>query len=462
MPSSCSRISRNTAPKEHQIDQDIRGQRLNDIHLEQPSLDYRTRNTSVFFSLFNWIPVFLLAYPMLLSPFVAQFSSGDGSDNNIVASQSNTLNQLFWIGVFGLTVFSAGRRLLRVAAIFKNPVFWVLVGYLALALVSVAWSPVPAIGFRRFVLQCIIVLCLIISVSLTDDPQLLVSRLLKLMVVIVLSNSLAVAVLPPTPLGHAGLYAQKNGLGAVMALAFLFSVYGVVARRGWRRIFMAAISCLAFALLLLSQSKTSIGLSLLMPFIAFTVVGLAYYFRANAALLLLFSAVMAVVAWLFFSAVTRFDFIDLSILLFNDETYTGRTVIWAFIVDVISRAPFFGQGYSSFWAIGTDSIVYREAPGFVVSLLQAHNGYLDVMVETGLVGFLFLVVLILTALFSTARAVPLNPQLAFLCYSLMLFVICHNMLESSWFRGYSLNWLVFLITASIPGSLSRSRSRTPA
>ncbi|WP_157739071.1 O-antigen ligase [Labrenzia sp. VG12] len=283
-----------------------------------------------------------------------------------------------------------------------------------------------------------------------------------MIVVIVLSNTLAVAVLPPTPLGHAGLYAQKNGLGAVMALAFLFTVYGVVAHRGWRRAFMAAISFLAFALLLLSQSKTSIGLSFLMPFVAFTVVGLAYYFRANAALLLIFSAITVVVAWLFFSAVTRFDFTDLSILLFNDETYTGRTVIWAFILDVISRAPFFGQGYSSFWAIGTDSIVYREAPGFVVSLLQAHNGYLDVMVETGLAGFALLVALILAALISTARAVPLNPQLAFLCYSLMLFVICHNMLESSWFRGYSLNWLVFLIIACVPGALSRSLSRTAA
>lgn len=404
---------------------------------------------------FNWIPVLVLAYAMVLSPFLIQYSGGDGSDNNIAASQSNAVNQLFWIGLLGLTFVTAGRRLLSLGAILKSPVFWVLAAYLLLALASVAWSPAPGIALRRFVLQGIIVLSLVISVSLCDDTHLLLSRLVKLMTVIVLMNTVAVAVLPPTPLGHAGIYSQKNGLGAVMALAFMICLYGFWNTHGWKRPGMLLIAGLAFGLLVLSQSKTSLGLAVLMPVIAFCLVWMAYLFRMNAAILLLFGAVTGMVTWLFFSAVTRFDFTDLSILLFNDETYTGRTTIWAFVLEVISRAPFFGQGYASFWAIGSDSIVYREAPGFVVSLLQAHNGYLDVMLETGMVGLSLLLLLILVSLFSAARAVPRDRQIAFLCYALMLFVICHNMLESSWFRGYGLNWVVFLIAALLPGSLPK-------
>jgi len=409
--------------------------------------------------LFNWIPVLVLAYAMVLSPFLMQYSSGDGSDNNIAASQSNALNQLFWIGLFGLTIIAAGRRLLSLGVIVKNPVFWVLVAYLTLAFVSITWSAAPGIALRRFVLQAIIVFSLVISVSLSDDKHLLLSRLVKLMTVIVLMNTVAVAILPPTPLGHAGIYSQKNGLGAVMALAFMICLYGFLNGSGWKRLGMIVIAGLAFGLLVLSQSKTSLGLAVLMPVIAFCLVWTAYLLRMNAAILLLFSAVTGFVAWLFFSSVTRFDFTDLSILLFNDETYTGRTIIWAFILEVISRAPFFGQGYASFWAIGSDSIVFREAPGFVVSLLQSHNGYLDVTLETGFVGLSILLLLILTALFSAARAVPRDRQIAFLCYALMLFVICHNMLESSWFRGYGLNWVVFLIAALLPGALPRAQNR---
>ncbi len=103
-------------------------------------------------------------------------------------------------------------------------------------------------------------------------------------------------------------------------------------------------------------------------------------------------------------------------------------------MDVISRAPVLGQGYASFWATGSDSIAFREAPGFVILLIQAHNGYLDVMLELGIAGISLLFLVILTALFSAARVVALDYRIAFLCYSLILFVTCHNMLESAWFQ----------------------------
>ncbi len=425
---------------------------MDNYRVEHPSLRTGLHGRSILDRVFDWIPVVILAYPILLSPFIIQFTNNGGSDNNIAASKSNLLNQLFWIGLFGLTLISAGRRLLQMERFLKSPVFWMTMLYLGLALASVTWSPVPGIAFRRLVLQAIIVLCLVFSISCSDDIRALFNRLVTLMSVVVLMNAAAVVVLPPTPLGYAGLYPQKNGLGAVMAIAFLFCLYGLMISRGWKRLGMVIVLTLAFGLLLLSQSKTSLGLAVLLPVLAYLLVGTAYLLRINAAFLLLFGLAFAVVLWSFFSSVTRFDFTDLSLLLFHDETYTGRTVIWAFVLDVISRAPFFGQGYSSFWAIGSDSIVFREAPGFVVSLLQAHNGYLDVLVETGAAGLSLLLLLILAACFTVARTVPQERQIAFLCYSLILFAVSHNMLESSWFRGFSMNWLIFLLAGLVPAA----------
>ncbi|WP_269583992.1 O-antigen ligase family protein [Roseibium sp. Sym1] len=406
---------------------------------------------------FNWIPVILLAYPILLTPFLMNYSGEEDTAANINASKSNALNQLFWIGLFAVTLVSAGRRLLKTFTVLRSPVVWFLLAYITLALLSVLWSPVPGIAFRRVVLQIIIVLSLVISISFTDDARGLLGRLLLLMNTVVLLNTVAVAVLPPTPIGHAGIYSQKNSLGAVMALAFLFNLYGFLNARGLlKRFATLVISALAFALLILSQSKTSIGLALLLPVIAYLLVGMAYLFRINAAILILFGALTGVVLWFFQASLTRFGFGDLSLFLFNDETYTGRTVIWNFILGVISREPVLGQGYASFWATGADSIAFREAPGFVILLTQAHNGYLDVLVELGIVGLTLLLLLIVAALFSAARMVRLDYRISFLCYSLMLFVISHNMLESSWFRAYSLNWLIFLLAALLPNAVMRT------
>ena len=106
--------------------------------------------------------------------------------------------------------------------------------------------------------------------------------------------------------------------------------------------------------------------------------------------------------------------------LFNDETFTGRTYIWQFAVDVIGRSPLIGQGYASFWGAGQGSIVEREAPGFIVDLLQAHNGYLDTLLETGAVGFSILIALILAALFVAARSAVRRPAIAWLSMTLVL------------------------------------------
>ncbi|WP_346915624.1 O-antigen ligase family protein [uncultured Roseibium sp.] len=418
-------------------------------YLEQTSgFEMKTLSSRVL----GWIPTLAVLYSSLLSPFLIHFGSGDGSDANITASQPNAINQLFWIGLFGLTLAAAGRRLTNLFRLAKEPVVIAVLAYLFLAFLSVSWSPVPGVAFRRLVQQAIVIFCMLIPVILADDRNFIVGRVLLFAVFTVAINAVAVVVIPPTPIGYAGIYSQKNALGAIMALAWIFCLYGIASQHGWKRLGLLATAALAMVLLVLSQSKTSLGLAILIPAAAYFIVDLSYRLRINAALLLLFFAALGIVLAAYISAMTRFGFSELSMLLFHDETFTGRTVIWAFVVDVISRSALIGQGYSSFWGIGADSIVFREAPSFVVTLLQSHNGYLDVLLETGAIGLLILIFLIFASLFSAARLVPFDRPTAWLCFTLLLLVICHNSLESSWFRGYSQIWLLFLFAALLPAS----------
>lgn len=399
----------------------------------------------------SWMPALMFAYGILIAPLMMRSSGGvDDGDINIAASKANIINQLFWLGLFGLTLLASIKRLHRLPGVLMHPVVLAILAYLTLAGLSIFWSPVPGIAFRRLVLQIILLLCFILSIGLGDSRRATLNSMLALVVATVAINSAAVVLIPPTPIGYAGIYPQKNGLGAVMAFAVLMALYGMTVHKGLIRFILFGTTVVAFGLLVISQSKTSLGLAVLLPVLVYMFVGLAYHLRVHAFALFLLLASTGLVLIAFLSLVTGFGLDQLSMALFHDTTFTGRTVIWSFVLDVISRSWLFGQGYSSFWGAGVDSIVFREAPGFVSLLLQAHNGYLDVLVETGVIGFCILIVLILIALNSATKLVQSDRQTARLCLMLILFVICHNLLESSWFRSFSQIWMLFIFAALLP------------
>ncbi|GGB48394.1 hypothetical protein GCM10011316_20680 [Roseibium aquae] len=398
------------------------------------------------------IPAIVLFYVILLNPLLTEGATVGSAENNIAAAEPNRLNQLFWLGLFGLTLFSAGNRIFVIFDRLKNPAVLFIAAYLVLAFASVTWSPVPGIALRRILLQTIFVLVLAIPILVSRDTGRVISGLLAVLALAVWINVIAVIIVPPSPIGHVGLYAQKNALGATMAGAFLFMMFGFFTRRGAMRWVYLATAFAALALVVMSQSKTSLALGIAAPAAAFGLIAISRGLNIGLTGLFLFSAVFGLACWFFFSQAAQFAFSDLSMLLFDDETFTGRTTIWAFSLEAIERSPVLGHGYASFWATGTDSSVFREAPGFVASLLQSHSGYLDVLIETGAVGFSLLVLLLVFTLTQIARLARHMPGLAWLCLTILIFAMVHNSMESSWFRGFSFLWLQFLLAALLPAS----------
>jgi exopolysaccharide production protein ExoQ len=95
------------------------------------------------------------------------------------------------------------------------------------------------------------------------------------------------------------------------------------------------------------------------------------------------------------SEVFDLDISIVSLHLFGDPTFTGRTSIWAFALDMIERRPLLGWGYQSYWLVGPDAPSVLEAPGWVAEMPNAHNGYLDTILETGLLGLAVLTTFII-------------------------------------------------------------------
>jgi O-antigen ligase len=91
---------------------------------------------------------------------------------------------------------------------------------------------------------------------------------------------------------------------------------------------------------------------------------------------------------------------DILGLLGKDLTLTGRVPLWNSLIPLALQRPLLGYGYGAFWsATGPSASVTMLFPW----ALQAHNGYLELWLENGLIGVLIAFALLLITLVRTGQ-----------------------------------------------------------
>ena len=83
-------------------------------------------------------------------------------------------------------------------------------------------------------------------------------------------------------------------------------------------------------------------------------------------------------------------------LLGRSTDFTGRTGIWEKVIDLATQRPAFGWGWVSFWmpwAPPFDDLAFRNG----VRQLQAHNAWLDIWLQLGIVGLVVVAALVVPA-----------------------------------------------------------------
>jgi O-antigen ligase len=144
----------------------------------------------------------------------------------------------------------------------------------------------------------------------------------------------------------------------------------------------------------------------------------------------------------------------------RDPSLTGRTEIWG---AVLSEAidPVFGAGFYSFWLGGRAE---RLSSQYYYVLNEAHNGYLEVYLNGGLVGVSLLVLLLGTSAWHLAgrvgkAAAPAAGAEAFRL-ALVIVAIVYNFSEAVASRLDAI-WLTALLVVATPPRL-RSAARKKA
>ncbi len=83
-------------------------------------------------------------------------------------------------------------------------------------------------------------------------------------------------------------------------------------------------------------------------------------------------------------------------MLGKDPTLSMRTEIWDYVWTEIEKKIFLGYGYGTYWIMGSSMIANFAAVFSGYRVNQAHNGYLEIMLQLGLIGItLFAIIVIL-------------------------------------------------------------------
>ena len=378
----------------------------------------------------------------------------------------------------GGAVLSPVNRFIWLALLaFSAPVLWWRRGDLADALrrlwplallfvwfvATTRWALDPDASSRRLFLYIVdLLICLAVSLGL-KDPRRLHSGLATacaIVVVIDLGSWIIAPAASMTDIGLAAIHTHKNTLGAVMLLTGLICAPYTLGQRGLMgRMFWGAITTASFVLLIASKSKTSLAILIVAAFVGPLLLALL---RRRAEILwglgLSALALIATAAlmWLTWCAMQGLD----PLAPAEEITFTQRTDVWRFTVDQFRLHPWRGVGFGSFWDVdpkvqpSLQTDLWFAQPDAPTN--ESHNGYLDLLVTTGIPGLIGALAVLFRwlgrGLVLLRRAVlePLGvegralPYFAYLGFFPLVFVV-HNFMESTYFNANSIFGFVILL-----------------
>jgi O-antigen ligase len=327
-------------------------------------------------------------------------------------------------------------------AILRSP--WLIL--LALfAIASALWSIDAELSFRRGIAVLATTLLGVYLAARFDWLGAL--RLLAVVWFVLMAMSFLAGIVAPGfshstdhPGAWMGGWGEKNALGGHAARAsFLFAFLAwrdAPLRRWW-----IGGAVMALLLVILSKSATA----LLGAALGLGILGAAWWMlkgrRWSLALLWATLAAGGLAILIYFIAPGF-----LLGLLGKDETLTGRTDIWAQLLDAIGEKPAFGYGYLAFWGLESEPR-YWLARAVDWNAPSGHNGWLDLAISLGLVGVALYVIDLVLALARAGRLALSSPSGVFAIGFLAQFML-FAMSESIMLAQNSILWATYAFVAT--------------
>ena len=358
-----------------------------------------------------------------------------------VSSRFDTAASLMQLGIYAVTIFLLLARLKSVVIpALRDPFIWALV---ALIVLSFLWSDFPDLSQKAGIKTLYTTLFgLYFASRFTLKEQLrIVAWALIIAAVFSFMYTLAFRGAGIEQGTHSGSWRgpliHKNHFGRLMvvsALACLLAAFN----SGRYRYVMWAGCALSVALLMLSDSGTGV-------IVFVTLVALLPFYRAlrlsDSLAIPFFITLITVAGGIALWAGTNWN--ELLFRYGKDPTLSGRTYIWDAVIERLWQRPWLGYGYHGFWEEKGESVYVFRAVHYLV--YQAHNGFLNIAIELGLLG---LFCYAMSTLFTYIRAIKwvrsdrTSAELWPIAY--VTFLLMYNYTETTTVAQNSIFWVLFV------------------
>ena len=362
------------------------------------------------------------------------------------ATDKSLMMFMQWIPLFALAAWAIAniKEPLFALQLRGNPAWW---GVLVFCAASALWSDLPGTVIKRS-LQNVGMLWIILATAWYFHSRMtfFYGKLLWMMGLLVWLSLMAAVFMPQLGIERApgiegtwrGIIGQKNLLGIFCALTLYWCAVcwhqKVIGSN------MAVLVCLpALTCLLMSRSSTSAMLTVASVSSYFFLVGVRV--RSNSlvlrsVLLALMFAVTVVLGHYFVETELPSSqiFIEPISAFFGKESHlTGRSDIWEIMWGLIAQHPILGMGYASFW-LGPGGPSQFVSDLLLWQVPTAHNGYLEILNEVGIVGMLLFISALLWHVANLARLSVHNRPLAASHIGILVIFLISNFSESTALR----------------------------
>ena len=410
-----------------------------------------------------WVPLVWLA--ILMSRPLSSWLQG-GSDDQAKDGypEGSPVDRTFFLALIavGVGILRQRHTALRVF-IGRNK--WLFIYFLYLG-ISVLWSDDSFVSLKRWIKDVGNIVMVLIVLTETKPTEAIKTLLLRCAILMVPFSIVLTKYVPDLGryynrwTGEAtdrGVATDKNMLGATILVCVIGLLWSLIelrplqkASRNWKKISAQAI-LLVGGLWMLGKTRSSTSLAC-----------------AILAVLILFGSRMKAVREKVVKRIVPAMILILCFgLLFSetlvasfgrDMTFTGRTEIWKRCL-AMDINPILGVGYYSFWSGARPE---KVSEGFFYKLNEAHNGYIETYLNSGILGVILLGVVIIFGLKRTSEEVVSGRNYGAVRLSLLVATMIYNFTEAS-FNRMSPIWFVLLLAVVSYPSLSKApaKSRVP-
>jgi len=404
------------------------------------------RNKSDIVSKAVWIPQIWMF--IAGSRFVSQWLNLGAPKVADIYLEGNPVDRIvFLILILAGTIILVQRRPNWSDLITKNAWIWL---FFIFGAISILWSDFPFVSFKRWIKALgNVIMALVI---LTEErPYEAIGVILRRLTFLLIPLSVLFIKYYPD-LGRAyhwdgtqmftGVTSQKNSLGQICLISGTYFCWSLLLyQREWialrQRLHLSACLILISMIVWLFYKANS-ATSFVCMAVAIGLFLFSRKFRVDSKPRRILHFGIACIL-LFGLLELTFDVTAAVItMLGRDSTLTTRVPMWNQLLSMVKN-PIFGFGYESFW-LGDRQQIIRKTWGIA---FNAHNGYLEMYLNLGLIGVSFMLIWILSGLRKVARHLEIDYPSAMLRLCLIVVIALYNWTEAT-FYGVSNMWVLFL------------------